>query len=131
MTDVLKYHTFLSENNDYAGIGNMMQGFICNKGVWDSIPPEYQAVIKEELAWAADAQAYNNDNMIQTGIKYMEERGNEIIRLTPEEAQLWYDAANVSLDEWVEQAVNEGGMGEEEARALCAKLTEAIKNKEM
>jgi TRAP-type C4-dicarboxylate transport system substrate-binding protein/predicted small lipoprotein YifL len=131
MTDVLKYHTILSETNDYAGIGNQLQGFLANKAVWDSIPPEYQAVIKEELAWAADAQAFNNDNMIQTGLKYMAERGNEVIRLTPDEAQLWYDAASVTKVAWVQSVIDAGVLSEDEANALFDKFVTAIKNKDI
>jgi TRAP-type C4-dicarboxylate transport system substrate-binding protein len=129
MTDVLKYHTFLGDS-DYAGAGCQMQGFLANQAVWNTIPPEYQDVIKEELAWAADAQAYNNDNMIQTGIKYMQERGNEIIHLTPEEAQPFYDAADIAVDEWVKQAVG-AGMTEDEARTFYEKLKAAVAAQDM
>jgi TRAP-type C4-dicarboxylate transport system substrate-binding protein/predicted small lipoprotein YifL len=131
MTDVLKYHTLLAADNDYAGVGNMMQGFLANKAVWDSIPPEYQAVIKEELNWAADAQAFNNDNMIQSGLKYMAERGNEVIRCTPEEAQLWYDAAQVAKDGWIAQVAAAGVMTEDDANTFYESLVKAVANKDV
>ena len=131
MTDILKYHTLLAADNDYAGCGNMMQGFLVNKAVWDSIPPEYQAVIKEELDWSADAQAYNNDNMVQTGLKYMAERGNEVYRCTPEEAELWYQMAEVPKLAWIDSVVKANIMTEDEAIAFYEKLLTAVQNKDM
>ena len=131
MTDVLKYHTFLAPDSDHAGVGSQIQGFLANQTVWNSIPPEYQAVIKEELFWAADAQAFNNDNMIQTGIKYMNERGNELIRLSDAEAQKFYDAADVSYQQWLKSATTNGGMSESDAVDLFDRFIKAIQNKEM
>jgi len=130
MTDVLGYHTFMGDSV-YSGIGSLMQGYLINKPVWDSIPPEYQAVVREELWWAADAQAYNNDNMIQTGVKYMEEIGNELIFLPPDEAQKFFDAADVCYQNWLAQATSSGGLSEAEAVDLYERFIRAIQNKEM
>jgi TRAP-type C4-dicarboxylate transport system substrate-binding protein len=127
LTELTPGHIMLSETNDYAGMGNSMQGWLVNKAVWDSIPPEYQQVIREELDWSADATAYDNDNQIKVAIEFAKGLGHTINRLTPEEAQQWYDLAIVNRDTWAKTS----GLPTEEANALWDKFQSAVKNKDL
>jgi TRAP-type C4-dicarboxylate transport system substrate-binding protein len=129
LTDLIKNSVIFSDSNDYAGLGNSMQGWLANKAVWDSIPAEYQQVIREELDWAADATAYDNDNQVKTAIEYAESIGVKINRLTQDEAQQWYDLTATQRDNWAEYATRDTNLSQEDAYALYDDFQAAIKNK--
>jgi TRAP-type C4-dicarboxylate transport system substrate-binding protein len=130
MLDLFESHTVFSSNNDHAGVDNPLQGVLMNKAKWDSIPPEYQAVITEELDWAHDATAFFDDNVIIETIKEAEGIGQTVYRITPDESKMWFDAAQVSLDSWILQA-EEAGMSEADARDLYEQLQKAIENEDV
>ena len=76
--------------------------FFINKSWLESLPEEYQQIIIEEAAqWTVDQRAAM-DAGEETHLQTCKDAGMEIRELTPEEKQVWMDAASVLDDTIVE-----------------------------
>ncbi|MDR1571731.1 MAG: TRAP transporter substrate-binding protein DctP [Clostridiales Family XIII bacterium] len=106
LLDVYKSHTLLGGST--AGINAMGMLYIVNKGVWDTIPSEYQDIIKEELEWVGYATSQYNDAVRDAVIADAKAAGQTVIELTPEEAQAFFEIAKSSVPVWAADAATQG-----------------------
>ncbi len=123
VTDLLTTHTLFG--NEYSGVQNTGSLFIINKGVWDSLPKEYQDIIQEEYR-AAHLKVADLDSA-DTAVIYNEivERGDTIINLTGDQLIPWREACEVCLQQWLDE-VEAAGFDRAEAEAMYNDLQARI-----
>ena len=123
--EVCNSHLVMSESSNYAGLQNMLQGVLMNREVWDSIPPEYQAIMTEELDWAHDVTSYYDDNVTNNIINTLDEKGS-ILRPTSAEAEMWFEKTAQSIEKWADYSSATGLLTRDEAFALYDELQKAM-----
>ncbi|MDR1815898.1 MAG: TRAP transporter substrate-binding protein DctP, partial [Clostridiales Family XIII bacterium] len=106
LLDVFESHTILGSST--AGINATCITWIMNKGVWDTIPPEYQAVIKEEFDWAGYSTCQYNDAVREAVIADAEAMGQAVNILSEEESAPFFENATEASKVWIAAAEAEG-----------------------
>ena len=81
---------------------------VIRKPLFDSLTPEEQQVLrdaaKEAGAWAAEMQ--EKDDL--AAMSALREKGMEIVELSPEELEVWAEAARPVVDYWLSSVGEEG-----------------------
>lgn len=85
---------------------------VINKGQWDAISPEDQAIIMEEAETAGKAYIDNIEAAEEAAGEKIIEAGGVIKPLPPEELEKWTSAAPDLLQNWVDD-MSGRGMGEQ------------------
>ncbi len=85
---------------------------VINKGQWDAISPEDQAIIMEEAEKAGKAYIDNIEAAEEAAGEKIIEAGGVIKPLPPEELEKWTSAAPDLLQNWVDD-MSGRGMGEQ------------------
>jgi TRAP-type C4-dicarboxylate transport system substrate-binding protein len=106
LLELYKSNTMLG--NEYGGISVLLQGWIVNAEVWDSIPEAYRAVIVEEFDWAGDAASIYNDDFYPMMVKQAEDAGQNVIILTDDALEPFYELSRVAAEAWYEEAEANG-----------------------
>ena len=103
--EVFMYHTILEPA--FSVYGPM--GFLINLETWNSLPADIQEVLEEVYQWACEERARWNTKDVQ---KYTEQYKNDpkhtVIQITEEEGQLWEEAAQSYIENWIEEMEKEG-----------------------
>jgi len=110
--DTLKGYNF-AEVVDYVTIPGVLAGsgfyVTMNLDKYNSLSPELQKVIDEvsHEMWLRTPQSW--DEGAVEGLRYAEEdKGCELIYLSPEEGQRWLDAGAPQVDAWMERCQAKG-----------------------
>ena len=101
MNEVTKYYT---ETNHLGSLN-----IICmNKTAWDALPADYQEIFETVVAEAAAQQYDVRSGNVDNVLKAMEESGMQIIRMSPEEINVFVENMKPVWDEYA----NEYGVGD-------------------
>lgn len=97
--------------------------FAMNRASYEALPPDLQEVIDNNSgadvsAWAGSTQEFYDTPIREQAI----DRGNNIIELTEEEVEMWRDASQPTIDNWVAE-MDEAGM---DGSGLLAEARELI-----
>lgn len=80
-----------------------------NQGVYDGLPDDLKAVIDENSGLEFSGNAGATTQAADAGPRQMAvDNGNNVIELTSEQAQAWKDAAQPTVDAWVEETTAAG-----------------------
>jgi len=98
-TELVPYHS------NFTGSGYISPMVILfNQEKWNSLPSDIQKVFTDAEEWFGPAFTENELGFLNFVIKpKMEEWGHTIYDLTPEETQLWVDAAQPFWEIWIEE----------------------------
>ena len=121
--ELVKNHTEFGDASLYTTVFV----FTMNKDRYESLPDDLKAVIdsnsgEDFSAFAGMTQAAYDAPSRELAV----EAGNEIIELTPDQVQVWRDASQATIDEWVKETDDAGLDGTgllQEARSLIEKNT--------
>jgi len=113
--ELLKYHTVFGE----GGGGNGCCGYLINLDSWNKLTPEDQKIL-------TDVFQEINSEVVQLDIgleekalaKLEEEGGHTIVELGPEEIGLWQEAAQPTIERWIENTEEKGLPGREIYEAM-------------
>lgn len=106
--DLAKYYTFFGE----SGTGMGLNLFVMNLDSWNRLPPDIQGIFKDATDWWAEESLKQDMNDFQKNLEVAREKGVNVIDITPQEKQLWFDAAKPAHEKWI---------AENEARGLPAR----------
>ena len=107
LLDVYKSHTILGDKTS-SGIFASVLFWIANKDTWNTIPVEYQEIIREEFDWVGYSVAQYNDAVRDAVIEDAKAMGHEVVYLSDEEAKPFYEISAKAVDVWAQQAETEG-----------------------
>ncbi len=129
VTAALKVPELVSNHTEFgeASLYTTVFIFTMNKDRYDSLPDDLKAVIdsnsgEEFSAFAGLTQASYDAPSRLLAL----EAGNNIVELTDEQVQVWRDASQATIDEWVEETDEKGMDGTallEQARTLIEQNT--------
>lgn len=126
LLELYKSNTMLG--SEYGAVSVLLQGWIANAEVWDSIPKAYQDVIIEEFDWAGMAASVYNDEFFPIMVQRAKDAGQNVFILTGDEAEAFYEVSRQANEVYYADAEKNGFTN---ARALHEELLTAIKNKDM
>lgn len=115
----LPYHTILGE----GGISMGLASLIMNPKTFDSLPPDVQKIVEEASLWVADEIIKVDKGEIETAMNTAKELNHTFIYLSPDEIQLWKDAAIPLHKKWIDEMEGKG----KPARAIYEEATRLIK----
>lgn len=95
--EVAKVHTL--PTGDSLGMVNM--SYIMGRKQYDKLPAEVRKVIDDHVDWASKTLTTMDEENSRKSLKMVEDLGNKVIRLTPEEMALWHAAAKPVQEQWV------------------------------
>jgi len=82
----------------------LSQGLFMNWDSWNSLPPDIQKIIGEELGttwWATEKGKLFHDQWAGEGKKLAAEHGDQIYQLPPDEREKWIEAILPIREKWV------------------------------
>ncbi|MDR1571738.1 MAG: TRAP transporter substrate-binding protein DctP [Clostridiales Family XIII bacterium] len=126
LLELYKSNTMLG--SEYGGVSVLLQGWIVNAEVWDSIPEAYRAVIVEEFDWAGDAASIYNDDFYPIMVKQAEDAGQNVIMLTGDELDPFYELSRAAAEAWYDEAKANGFA---DGASLHEELSKAIADRDM
>lgn len=115
----LRYHTILGE----GGISMGLASLIMSPKTFDSLPSDVQKIVEEASVWVADELIKVDKGEIERAMKQAKELDHTFTYLTPEEIQLWKDAAVPLHEKWINDMEAKGKPARaiyEEAKRLIA-----------
>lgn len=89
-----------TSNHSLVGGPFVMIPMTMAKPVWDSLTDEQRAVFKSMEADLTNFTGALVDNRRESSVRKMTERGDTIIRLSPEEKARWVEKAKPAYDTW-------------------------------
>jgi len=104
-----------------AGFGLAMYGWWMNMDTWNKLPPEAQKAFIDLQPWVEQEDLKLNTQLIERGRAAARKMGHSIIKLTPEEGELWVKATVPIREKWVADHEAKGLPGKaiyEEAQRL-------------
>lgn len=113
---LLKNHTIL---NSSTGVNF----WLVNKKKWNSLPPDLQKIIREELEWRAIACMSMDEENEKKYLESFKEQGHTIYVPTKVELGKWSEKAQIVHQEWIESVEKMGLPG----RKVYEKVREIIK----
>jgi TRAP-type C4-dicarboxylate transport system substrate-binding protein len=119
---LLKYQTIFSE----GGVTMGTDVFLANSDVWNSLPPDIQKIIDDATRWRMDEIRKFDTGEINRIVEFYKKEGHTFTYLTPQEIQLWQDAAKPVHEKWIADQEAKGLPAKaiyEEARQLIKKYT--------
>ncbi|GAB4262689.1 MAG: TRAP transporter substrate-binding protein [Pararhodobacter sp.] len=130
VTGILRAQELVTNHTEFEGpaLYTLTFSFAMNQDVYDSLPADLQAVIDQNsgLNFSVFAGGTQTDADAPTRAAAVE-RGNNIITVSAEEAQAWFDAAQPIYQNWIADMQSRGIDGQaliDEARALMAQYEE-------
>jgi TRAP-type C4-dicarboxylate transport system substrate-binding protein len=119
--ELLKTHTYAG-STDSSGFGNTGFGFIMNLDTWNSLPEEYQNIIKEELVEACRRSVEHDMADVEKYTQFAKDRGDTFVYLEDEATlDAWRAVAQLSADAWLDQCADAGY-----DKAACQSLYEEL-----
>ena len=103
-TELFTHYTLIGD----GGFGSPGSGYIINLDTWNSLPPEFQAILEEEFLWAETENIKVEKVNMEEYMEQERQAGDPIIELTPEEIEQWKQLADPIIEKWIEEAENEG-----------------------
>lgn len=97
LAPVLPYHTIFGK----GGCGSNMDVFVMNLNTWNSLPPDIQKLMEDLTRWAADEAVKIDVPLEREAVNALQKKGHTFINLSPQEIQLWSDAAKPMHEEWI------------------------------
>jgi TRAP-type C4-dicarboxylate transport system substrate-binding protein len=97
LVEVMKYHTMIGN----AGTGMMTLGYLMNKESFAELPPDLQKIILDTSDEIFNMYREDDPMTEQIAIDQAKEMGNEIVYLTEEEQQQWFDLAKPIHEDWI------------------------------
>ncbi len=119
-SELVKNHTGFSGEN---GLYTQTFALVMNKKSYENLPDDLRTIIDEESGIEIAAQfgaAMDRADIISE--QYAKDLGNNIIVLEGEEAERWKQAAQITIDEWIEQTPK-GQMLYDAAKSLVEKYS--------
>ena len=109
-----------SSNHSLVGGPFIMIPMTISQQTWDKLTPEQQEIFRSMEDELTNFTGAIVDNRRQSSVDKMAERGDTIIRLSPEEKSKWVAATKPSYDAWMATMSERGIDGE----AILAKVRE-------
>ena len=100
-TELLPYHTAVN-----VGHGALM--VLMNLDTWNSLPPDIQEIIDDLGQWMTEALVAESTRAQERALSKCRELGHAFYDPTPQERQLWLDAAMVATENWIEETEAKG-----------------------
>lgn len=122
MAEVVKYCT-----ENYANAYTTTFFVVMNKAKWAKLPADIQKIIREINALWIDKHGAAWDTSDEVGRKFMLQKGNKFIKLSPAEAARWKKATDPVLQAYVADAAKKGVPAKEALEFTQKKLAELIK----
>jgi TRAP-type C4-dicarboxylate transport system substrate-binding protein len=119
---LLKTHTIFGEGGFTMGT----DVFLANLDVWNSLTPDLQKIIEDATRWRMDEIIKFDIGEINRIIDFYKKQNHTFTYLTPQELQLWQEAAKPIHDQWIAEQEAKGLPAKavyEEARQLIKKYT--------
>jgi len=107
-----------------AGFGLNMYGFWMNMKTWNKLPKKAQQAFMDLQPWVEQEDLHLNNRLIEQGRANARKMGHTIIKLTPEERELWTKAVLPLHEKWIAETEAKGLPGRavyDEAKRLIAK----------
>ncbi len=112
--------TDFTSNHSLVGGPFVMIPMTMAQPVWDSLTDEQRAIFKDMEDELTNYTAALVDNRRASSVAKMEERGDTIVRLSPEEKANWVAKAGPAYDTWLALMAEKGNDGE----AILAQIRE-------
>lgn len=117
-------HTTLSTDVGYV----TTFAVVMNQKKWDALPQDVQEAVTRISADYADRAGKLWDRIENEGLQFAREHGHEFIRLAPDEAARWREAALVPVQQAYVAAMKEKGLDGEAILAKRAALIEQYRD---
>ena len=104
LLDLFKYETMFGD----SGVQMVPDFYLINENVWNSFPPDIQAVFETASEWRQqEAIRVDSEEQIR-GITYARSRGNIFIEPDADETSLWLDAVRPFHAGWIAENASRG-----------------------
>ena len=103
---------FVSHTN--AGMGGFslqMSGFWMNRKVWDQLSPKAQKAFDDSQEWLQNEDILINTKLIESAMADAKAMGHQIVDLTPQEKQAWFEMSDPIRQKWAEDMEAKGKPG--------------------
>ncbi|MFH1646684.1 MAG: TRAP transporter substrate-binding protein DctP, partial [Chloroflexota bacterium] len=120
LTELMKYHTLIGE----SGIGMQSFGYIMNKDSFAELPADLQKIVLDTSTEWFNKYREDDPKTIQAGIDLAKKLGNQVVTLTPDEQQQWFDLAKPIHEKWIADSEKAGFAN---ARAIYNDMLAMIK----
>jgi len=121
--ELFKYCTYFGEGG--ASMGSMM--LLMNLDTWNSLPPDIQKIVEDATDWWVEEALKADIEQMRLADDAARELGITFVNVTPEEMQLWFDAAQPTHEDWIAKNEAKGLPAREiyeEARRLIEEYSE-------
>jgi len=103
---------FVSHTNCGRGGFNLqMSGFWMNRAVWDKLSPKAQKAFDDSQEWLQNEDIRINTMLIGKAIADAKAMGHEVLELTAEEKQIWFEQSEPIRQKWAESMEAKGKPG--------------------
>ncbi|MDC7125581.1 MAG: TRAP transporter substrate-binding protein DctP [Spirochaetales bacterium] len=107
--ELLKYHTMFGDGG--AGYGSIV--YLVNLDSWSKISPKDQEIITEVFRKINEEAVKLDIELQEKALAKLEaDGGHTIVKLTPEEIELWKKAAQPTIDNWISKTEAAGLPGQ-------------------
>lgn len=117
--EVLKYHIMYQGDS----LGFTPVTHVMNRKKFESLPPEVQKVLEDNVEWASQAMLEDELTRLPIYMSGPKKKGNTFYDLTPEETAQWRAAFRPIHEQWIEKLENKG----KPARKVYDEATRLIK----
>jgi TRAP-type C4-dicarboxylate transport system substrate-binding protein len=112
LMDLATHHTIFGDNSKFPpghGLAASTMIYAANLDFWNSLTESGQDAIMRAFAKGCEYAIVNDNAQMQVGYDYAVEQGHEILVIDdPAQLALWFDAAQPTVDKWVEEVSAEG-----------------------
>jgi TRAP-type C4-dicarboxylate transport system substrate-binding protein len=117
INELVKTHTVFGADPDSydaesGGLWTPLFGWLVNLDTYNSLPPDLQKALDDAFQYATEWHEQTDADSSAEGLRQAKEAGHEIIVLTPEEVQPFYDYAEDVNKAWFEKCAAAGYDGE-------------------
>lgn len=99
LQEVTKAHMLPSGDS----FGHPAISVIMSRKKFESLPPEVQKVLDDQVRWASERMTTIDDAETPKSLDVCRKLGHTIVELTPDEMKLWYAAVNPVQEKWIEK----------------------------
>jgi TRAP-type C4-dicarboxylate transport system substrate-binding protein len=107
LEELLVSHT----NCGLGGFNLQMMGFWMNQAVWDKLSPKAQKAFDDCQAWIQSEDIRVNTMLIDKAMADAKAKGHEVVELTPDEKQVWFEQSEPIRQKWAEAMEAKGKPG--------------------
>ncbi|MDR1573591.1 MAG: TRAP transporter substrate-binding protein DctP [Clostridiales Family XIII bacterium] len=117
INELVNTHTiFGADPNNYdaesGGLWTPLFGWLVNLNTYNSLPPDLQKALDDAFQYATEWHEQTDAGSSAEGLKWAQDAGHEIVVLSPEETQPFYDYAASVNESWFEKCAAAGYDGE-------------------